>query len=94
MANVLENAISLVEKTADILNFNKRFHGQEIIERLRIPDKVIMFRASVQLDRGGLKVFTCYRVQHSDILGCYKGGSGSIPTWTWMKLKRWPCGCP
>lgn len=74
MANVLENAISLVEKTADILNFSKRFQGQEIIERLRIPDKVIMFRATVQLDRGGLKVFNCYRIQHSDVLGPYKGG--------------------
>lgn len=74
MANVLENAISLVEQTGAILNFGKRFQGQAIIERLRIPDKVIMFRATVQLDRGGLKVFNCYRIQHSDVLGCYKGG--------------------
>jgi len=103
MANVLENAISLVEKTADILNFNKRFHGQEIIERLRIPDKVIMFRASVQLDRGGLKVFTCYRVQHSDILGCYKGGIRFHPDVDldevkalalWMSLKTSLVGIP
>jgi len=103
MANVLENAISLVEKTADILNFDKRFHGQEIIERLRIPDKVIMFRASVQLDRGGLKVFTCYRVQHSDILGCYKGGIRFHPDVDldevkalalWMSLKTSLVGIP
>lgn len=72
--NVFENAISLVERTADILNFEKRFHGQEIIERIRIPDKVIMFRATVQLDTGPLKVFNCYRIQHSDVLGPYKGG--------------------
>ncbi|MBI2441792.1 MAG: Glu/Leu/Phe/Val dehydrogenase [Lentisphaerae bacterium] len=74
MANVLENAISLVERTGEILNFGKRFQGQAIIERLRIPDKVIMFRATVQLDRSGLKVFNCYRIQHSDVLGPYKGG--------------------
>lgn len=72
--NVFESAIGLVEKTADILNFEKRFHGMEIIERIRIPDKVIMFRATVQLDSGPLKVFNCYRIQHSDILGPYKGG--------------------
>jgi len=46
----------------------------EIIERIRIPDKVIMFRATVQLDSGPLKVFNCYRIQHSDVLGPYKGG--------------------
>ncbi|MFA7160593.1 MAG: Glu/Leu/Phe/Val dehydrogenase [Kiritimatiellia bacterium] len=72
--NVFESAIGLVEKTADILNFEKRFHGMEIIERLRIPDKVIMFRATVQLDSGPMKVFNCYRIQHSDVLGPYKGG--------------------
>jgi len=72
--NVFENAIGLVEKTADILNFEKRFHGMQLIERLRIPDKVIMFRATVQLDSGPLKVFNCYRIQHSDVLGPYKGG--------------------
>lgn len=73
-ANVFANAFSLVEKTADLLNFEKRFHGMEIIERLRLPDKVIMFRATVQLDSGPLKVFNCYRIQHSDVLGPYKGG--------------------
>ena len=72
--NVFESAVSLIEKTADILNFDKRFHGMEIIERIRVPDKVIMFRATVQLDTGALKVFNCYRIQHSDVLGPYKGG--------------------
>lgn len=103
MANVLENAIGLVQKTADILNFSKRFQGQEIMERLRIPDKVIMFRASVQLDRGGLKVFNCYRIQHSDVLGCYKGGIRFHPDVDldevkalalWMTLKTALVGIP
>ncbi|MCX6994038.1 MAG: Glu/Leu/Phe/Val dehydrogenase [Kiritimatiellaeota bacterium] len=103
MANVLENAIGLVQKTADILNFSKRFPGQEIMERLRIPDKVIMFRASVQLDRGGLKVFNCYRIQHSDVLGCYKGGIRFHPDVDldevkalalWMTLKTALVGIP
>ncbi|MDD5484191.1 MAG: Glu/Leu/Phe/Val dehydrogenase [Kiritimatiellae bacterium] len=72
--NVFESAIGLVEKTAEIMNFNKRFHGMEIIERIRVPDKIIMFRATVQLDSGPMKVFHCYRIQHSDVLGPYKGG--------------------
>ena len=103
MANVLENALGLVEKTSDILNLNKRFPGQAIMERLRIPDKVIMFRASLQLDRGGLKVFNCYRIQHSDVLGCYKGGIRFDPAVDldevkalalWMSLKTSLVGIP
>ena len=103
MANVLENAIGLVEKTADILNFSKRFQGQAIMERLRIPDKVIIFRASIQLDRGGQKVFNCYRIQHSDVLGCYKGGIRFHPDVDldevkalalWMTLKTSLVGIP
>lgn len=74
MATVFDNAISLIEKTGDLLDFNKRFKGLEIIERMKIPDKVIMFRATVQLDKGPLKVFNCYRIQYSDVLGPYKGG--------------------
>ncbi len=74
MATVFENAMELVERTAEILNFHKRFYGLEIIERIRIPDKIIMFRATVQLDNGGVKVFNCYRIQHMDVLGPYKGG--------------------
>ncbi|MBU4199832.1 MAG: Glu/Leu/Phe/Val dehydrogenase [Verrucomicrobia bacterium] len=74
MGTVLENAISLVQKTADLLTLGKRYPGMQIIERMTIPDKVIMFRATVQLDTGSLKVFNCYRIQHSDVLGPYKGG--------------------
>lgn len=74
MANVLDNAMGLVEKTADLLDFDKRFKGMNIIERLRAPDKEIMFRITLQLDNGAVKVFHGYRIQHCDALGPYKGG--------------------
>ena len=74
MGTVFENAISLVQQTADRLTLEKRYPGMQIIERMKIPDKIIMFRATVQLDTGPLKVFNCYRIQHSDVLGPYKGG--------------------
>ncbi len=103
MANVLENAVRLVEKTGDVLNFSKRFPDQALIERLRVPDKVIMFRATVQLDTGGLRVFHCYRIQHSDVLGPYKGGIRFHPEVDtdevtalalWMTLKTALVGIP
>lgn len=74
MSNVFENAINLVERTGALLDFDRRFRNMQIIERIRVPDKIIEFRATVQLDNGPLKVFHCYRIQHSDVLGPYKGG--------------------
>jgi glutamate dehydrogenase/leucine dehydrogenase len=74
MSTVFENAIGLVRQTADLLALDKRYPGMQIVERLTIPDKVIVFRASVQLDSGSLQVFNCYRIQHTDVLGPYKGG--------------------
>ncbi len=103
MPSVLDNAMSLVERTAEFLDFEKRFHGMELLERLRIPDKVIMFRATVQLDHGGMRVFNCYRIQHSDVLGCYKGGIRFHPDVDldevkalalWMSLKTALVGIP
>ncbi|MCA1809263.1 MAG: Glu/Leu/Phe/Val dehydrogenase [Kiritimatiellia bacterium] len=103
MPSVLDNAMSLVCRTADFLDFQRRFHGLEIVERLRVPDKVIMFRATVQLDEGGVRVYQCYRIQHSDILGCYKGGIRFHPDVDldevkalalWMSLKTSLVGIP
>ncbi len=74
MGTVFENAISLIQQTADRLALDKRYPGMQVIERIKIPDKIIMFRATVQLDTGALKVFNCYRIQHCDVLGPYKGG--------------------
>ena len=74
MKNVFDSAISLVERTGELLDFERRFKNMQIIERMRIPDKSIEFRATVQMDNGTLKVFNCYRIQHSDVLGPYKGG--------------------
>lgn len=74
MESLFESALGLVRKTAEILDLERRFKGMSVTERISIPDKVIMFRASVQMDHGGIKVFNCYRVQYSDMLGPYKGG--------------------
>ncbi|MBI3987010.1 MAG: Glu/Leu/Phe/Val dehydrogenase, partial [Lentisphaerae bacterium] len=103
MSTVFEDAISLVEKTSDFLGLEKRFKGMEVLERLKIPDKVIVFRATLQLDNGPLKVFQCYRIQHSDVLGPYKGGIRFHPEVDleevkalalWMTLKTALVGIP
>ncbi len=74
MDKLLDNALELVDRTSERLALDQRYPGMQIPERLKIPDKVIVFRATVQLDHGPLKVFNCFRIQHSDVLGPYKGG--------------------
>jgi len=74
MASPLEDVHQLVRETGETLEIERRFPGQNIVERFLIPDKVLLFRASIKRDNGGISYYTCYRVQHSDVLGVYKGG--------------------
>lgn len=74
MGNIFDNAIGLVERSLGHLKVSERYPRLSILERLRIPDKIIQFRASLQKDDGSVQVFECYRIQHSDVLGPYKGG--------------------
>ena len=74
MKDVFESAIGLVGETAKLLDFEKRFKGMKVLERLSMPDKEILFKATVQLDDGSIKVFHCYRIQYCNVLGPYKGG--------------------
>ncbi len=48
--------------------------GATIAERLRYPERAVMFSVPVHLDDGGFAVFPAYRVQHSMVLGPTKGG--------------------
>jgi glutamate dehydrogenase (NAD(P)+) len=74
MSNVFENAVKLVRETSQILEVERRYPGIQLVERFIVPDKVIMFRATLQKDDGTMDCFLCYRVQHCDMLGPYKGG--------------------
>lgn len=46
-----------------------------LLEMMEIPQKVITVSIPVRLDNGEIKVFVGHRVQHSNILGPYKGGT-------------------
>lgn len=47
---------------------------QSIVEILSYPRKVVTVSIPVKMDHGDVRVLTGHRVQHSDILGPYKGG--------------------
>ena len=74
MANVFENAINLVRETAEFIKAEEHYPGKGLIQRMEIPDKTIMFRNTLQKDDGSVVVYECFRIQHSDVLGPYKGG--------------------
>lgn len=47
---------------------------RKYIELLKHPQRILQFSLPVQMDSGELRIFTGYRVQHSDIRGPTKGG--------------------
>ena len=55
-------------------NKHPEFEKANLIERLCIPDRMIMFRVSWIDDKGNVQNNMGYRVQHNNAIGPYKGG--------------------
>jgi glutamate dehydrogenase (NADP+) len=53
---------------------NKQLVDLNIFNRLVHADRIIKFRVTWQADNGDVHVNTGYRVQHSNLIGPYKGG--------------------
>lgn len=69
MQNPFKNAMTQLNKVAEIKNFNN-----DLIARLREPNRDIRISIPVQMDNGSLKIFEGYRVEYNNALGPYKGG--------------------
>ncbi len=72
--SVLDEAQLQVRQAAAILELEALYPKQHLLDRFLMPDKVILFRVTLQRDDGSNVLYEGYRVQHSDVLGCYKGG--------------------
>ncbi|BAZ37273.1 glutamate dehydrogenase (NADP) [Calothrix sp. NIES-4101] len=87
-----DQACSYLEAAARELKLD-----QGILEILSNPRKVITVSIPVKLDSGEIRVFAGHRVQHSDILGPYKGGIRYHPAVTLREvsalamLMTWKC---
>ncbi|MTJ07077.1 MULTISPECIES: Glu/Leu/Phe/Val dehydrogenase [unclassified Anabaena] len=68
-----------------------------IVEILSHPRKVVTVSIPIKMDNGDVRVFAGHRVQHSDILGPYKGGIRYHPAVTLREvsalamLMTWKC---
>ncbi len=64
-----EMAVRQFEIASEKLNLD-----ENVGTRLKRPDRALVVSIPTRMDDGSVKVFTGYRVQHSDTLGPFKGG--------------------
>lgn len=69
--NPFENAIAQLSKAAAFLSDEKT---KEVVEMLRVPQRIINVSIPVRMDDGHMRLFQGYRVQHNNARGPYKGG--------------------
>lgn len=64
-----------------IINNNETYYRKHsVLERLIVPERIIEFKVTWIDDKQKIHVNTGYRVQHSSLLGPYKGGLRFHPT--------------
>lgn len=64
----------VLESIEDVYNQHPEFERVNLIERLCIPDRIFSFRVTWTDDKGQVHTNMGYRVQHSNVIGPYKGG--------------------
>ena len=67
VAEVIESVWPFIEK-------HPRYVEHGLLDRLVEPERVIMFRVSWVNDHGDVQVNRGYRIQHSSVIGPFKGG--------------------
>ena len=64
----------VLESIEDVYNDNPKFEANKIIERMVMPDRIIMFRVPWMKDNGEIAVNQGYRIEFNSAIGPYKGG--------------------
>ncbi len=72
--NAFENAMAQLGKAAARMRLDPK-----TLERLKSPDRILMFDLEIAMDSGEKKTFPAYRVQWSRARGPYKGGIRYAP---------------
>jgi glutamate dehydrogenase (NADP+) len=70
----LQAVTEVLESIEEIYNQYPEFEKLNLVERLCIPDRIFSFRVTWVDDRGNVRTNMCYRIQHSNAIGPYKGG--------------------
>jgi glutamate dehydrogenase/leucine dehydrogenase len=64
----------VAEKVVPFVNQNPKYEKARVLERLTVPDRIIIFRVAWEDDNGDVRVNRGFRVQFSNAIGPYKGG--------------------
>ncbi|MFA5583592.1 MAG: Glu/Leu/Phe/Val dehydrogenase [Bacteriovoracaceae bacterium] len=64
-----QDAFTQLENAAKVMNLD-----ENILERLKYPQRALQVSVPIRLDNGKIKVFEGYRIQHNLALGPGKGG--------------------
>ena len=64
----------VADKVLPFMKTNKKYLNQSILERMTVPDRIIIFRVCWEDDKGNIRVNKGYRVQFNNAIGPYKGG--------------------
>lgn len=67
--NTLQATLKMMEQSVELSEL-----PGEVYEHLKEPMRFVEVAIPVEMDAGGIKVFTGYRCQHNNVLGPYKGG--------------------
>ncbi len=76
----IQAATEIMESLWPFLQKNPHYTEQSLLERMLMPERIIIFRVSWVNDAGQVQVNRGYRIQHSNSIGPYKGGLRFHPT--------------
>lgn len=65
----LESVLSSVKRAFEIGGMSMDFY-----ELLKVPKRIVTVSVPIKDRKGNIVIYTGFRVQHSDVLGPYKGG--------------------
>jgi glutamate dehydrogenase (NADP+) len=70
----LQSVFEVFESLAPLLDSNSKYEHFRILERITIPERIIIFQVPWVDDKGEIIVNRGYRVQFNSAIGPYKGG--------------------
>ncbi|MDR3252606.1 MAG: NADP-specific glutamate dehydrogenase [Tannerella sp.] len=70
----LQAVTEVLESVEDVYNQHPEFEKANLVERICIPDRIFSFRVTWVDDKGNIRTNMGYRIQHSNVIGPYKGG--------------------
>ena len=83
----LQAVTEVLSTLAPVVDRNKEYEKNAILERLVEPERVITFRVPWVDDKGIVRVNRGYRIQFNSAIGPYKGGLRFDPTVNLSVLK-------